>query len=104
MGALDESFSDPVRCFLTLRMQTRTNVKLCFLSPTTEEIYSIPGSRTHEKKNISTATRSHPSLPHLRRTCIDYDTGGPGISEEAPTRSGLRTSFFPRFVTFQQQI
>ena len=73
----------------------RANVKLCFLSPSTEAVYSIPG-------HARTAPRSYSSLPRPRCTCTDYDTEGvwnPRRNSDALEFQGLRHPT-PLFLSF----
>jgi hypothetical protein len=81
---IGQEFSRPH--LLALRMQTRVNVKLCFLSPTTQTVYSIPGRAREE---TSTQLPALAPLFRIRAVPAQITTPrGPGTLAEAPTRLG----------------
>jgi len=79
----------------------RMNAKLCFLSPSTEAVYNIPGLRM-QKKKLRAAPRSHP-LPSAPALCLYRLRHRKGLESCAPMFNRSHQSLFLVLVTFQQR-
>lgn len=89
-GASGESFPGDMQLSLALRIQTRGDVKLCFLSPTLPRRFTASRGHAHVKKKHQ-PSRPPALTPLFRTRAVPVQITklrGSGTLEEAPTRSG----------------